>query len=205
MGKRLTATIVSALAVLLVGAMTAWACTNLATLNLSKSAVQPGETIRLTGSSFKSPAQGGQPVQVHWGTIDGPVLVEAVPGETGSMAASLTVPADASPGHYALVATQLAADPGHGLSAGENEFAPVFGTPARAAVMVGSPAPFEAEAVSEPLAAPAVAEPASSGVVALMVLLGVLGIGLFGAGLGLFVREIRRRAVPARAPEGRES
>ncbi len=177
---------------LIIGAMAGWACTNLATLNLSQSAAQPGSIIGVTGSSFKAPAEGVQPVQLHWNSPDGPILAEAVPDALGSIAASVTIPADAQPGHYVMVATQMAVDPGHGLQAGE----PVFGTPARAAVMVGSPAPVEGEVAGAP-AVSAAPETGSGGILALTSLLALLGLGLFAGGVGLFAREVRGRRVPA--------
>ncbi len=44
--------------VLTVALGTAWACTNLATLNLSNAAGAPGQSITVTGSSFKVVASG---------------------------------------------------------------------------------------------------------------------------------------------------
>ncbi|MDP8929339.1 MAG: hypothetical protein M3O70_12405 [Actinomycetota bacterium] len=191
--SRVMITFVVAVTSLLLGAMTAWACTNLATLNLSQSAVQAGNTIEVTGSSFKAPAEGVQPVQLHWNSAAGPILAEAVPDAAGSILTQVTIPADAQPGHYVLVATQMAVDPGHGLPSGE----PVFGTPARAAVMVGSPAPVEGEAAGAPTVS-TTPEPGSGAMVAVTALLALLGLGLFGGGLALFVREVRSRRVTAR-------
>lgn len=188
--SRITVTLFTALATLLIGAMAAWACTNLATLNLSQSAVQPGSNIGITGSSFATATKGGQAVEIVWNAVDGPVLATAMPDPTGNIATSVTIPADAQPGYHVLIARQ------NTVNAKDGKIEPAYGTPARAAVLIGSSAPAD---VPQPAAAPAAvaADTSSTGMLLLTVLLALMGIGLFGAGLGLFVRETRRRGVPA--------
>lgn len=191
---------------LVAGAVGAWACTNLATINLSETHVAPGARVDVTGSSFRAIDEGVQPVQIRWGAADGQLLAEAEPGPSGTVSATITVPADAQPGQYVLVASQLAAEPGHGLEAEEETFSPIFGTPARAALVVGtSGAP---EPVG-PAGAPAgiASDGGSTALLAISGLLALLAVGLFGGALGLFVRELRGRRAgqPATSPlrEGR--
>src|SRR3989442_13574624 len=91
---------------LTIGLGTAWACTNLATLNLSNAAGQPGQSITVTGSSFKAVASGpAAPVVLHWNAVAGPVLATVVPDATGNIPAQAVLP-PAEPGHSVLLATQ---------------------------------------------------------------------------------------------------
>ena len=186
MTRRFGAVLLGGASILLVSAATAWACTNLSTLNLSKGAGQPGSQVTVTGSSFAADP-GAQAVQFHWNGESGEVLAKAKPDDAGNVSARVTVPSDAKPGYNVLVATQSVKGQG-----------PAFGTPARASFVVGSAAP---SVEAPPAGAPAgvVDDGTSTGVVALTVALGVLGIVLFGGGLSLFVRELRRRSAPAPA------
>lgn len=168
---------------LLLTAATAWACTNLATLNLGKAAGEPGNQVKVTGSSFAADAQA---VKFHWNGETGEVLAKAKPDDAGNVSATVKIPSDARPGYNVLIATQSAED------------GPAFGTPARASFLVGSAAP-PGEAPPEPSGAPtAVVDDGgtSTGLVAFTAGLGLLGIVLFGAGLSLFTRELRRRSAP---------
>lgn len=194
MTRRVSTVLFAAVAMLLMSAMAAFACTNLATLNLSESAGSPGTTIDLTGSAF-STGEGVQPVQIHWDGADGPVLGEATPDSSGAIETSVTVPEDAEPGFHVLVATQ--AQEGE-----DGELSPAYGTPARASFTIGA-VNDPAEIADTGGAAAAAATPeagASTGLIALTAVLALGGIGLFGAGLGLFVRETRRRTSDERAP-----
>jgi len=183
MTRRLGIILFGGAGALLLTAATAWACTNLATLNLGKAAGEPGNQVTVTGSSFAADAQA---VKFHWNGENGEVLAKAKPDAAGNVSATVKVPSDARPGYNVLVATQAAED------------GPAFGTPARASFLVGSTVP---SADAPPSGAPTavVDDGISTGVVALTVGLGVLGIVLFGAGLSLFTRELRRRSAPAPA------
>lgn len=188
--KKLGAMLTGAAAIAMFTAVTAWACTNLATLNLSESAVTPGQSIEVTGSSFRTADKGGQDVAFRWNGVDGPVLASATTDASGQVVASVTVPTDAQPGFYTLVATQNVAEQDGHLEAGG--LSPAFGTPARAAVQVGDPV------VTEPVT-PVGTQAADSGSTSLVLLAGVLalgGIGLFAGGLSLFMRESRSRPIP---------
>lgn len=192
---RLGITLMAAAALVLAGAMTAFACTNLATLNLSDSTAAGGATVDVTGSSFSSDSDALE-VTVHWDGVDGPELAAVEPDAAGGIATQVEIPEDAEPGYHVLVASQMTqAEGGH-----ESEgVSPAFGTPARASILVGE-APPQPQPSDEASTGAAPAAEASSGLLAVLGLLAVAGIGLFAVGLGLFVREVRqRRSVPAPA------
>jgi hypothetical protein len=170
---------------MLLAASAAWACTNLATLNLSQAAGTSGQSITVTGSSFHVASTGpATPVVLHWNGAAGPVLATVNPDATGNITATITIP-DAQPGYYVLVATQQT----NGQDA--------YGTPARAAYQILAPgqrAAVTPNAVQGGTVAPATS---STGVLALTIALGVVGLALFGAGVGAFARQARRREVAA--------
>lgn len=161
----------------------AFACTNLATLNLSKAAGQPGDAVEITGSSFRVAKEGpSNAVLLHWNGVDGPVVAQALPDKAGNVSMTATIP-QAQPGYYVLVATQRTPE-------GVDE----YGTPARAAFQILGPGgtsvvtPTGAEGIGN-----LATEPASTGMIALTVALGVAGLALFAAGANAFVRQARRR------------
>ncbi len=170
-------------------AMAAFACTNLATLNLSTASGGVGDTVTVTGSSFRVPSgttadQPVLPVVLNWNGADGPVLAETTPDAAGNISATFSVP-EGQPGYYVLIASQKDAE---GVDA--------YGTPARASFQILGP---NGESVVQPAGnqvAPATADPSSSGIIALTVGLGALGLALFGAGFTAFVRQARTREVP---------
>ena len=168
---------------LLFAASSAFACTNLATLNLSQAAGTSGQPITLTRSSFKF-ATDPIPVIVHWGSANGPVLATVNPDTLGNISASITIP-DAQPGYYTMVATQTV----KGFD--------YYGTPARAAFQIltpGQPANIAPNAVQAGTSAPTTS---STGIIALMVAMGVLGLALFAGGVGAVVKQAGRRDVRA--------
>ena len=179
----------TALAAMAFTAVAAFACTNLATLNLSTASGSVGDTVTVTGSSFRVPnaSQAGQPilpVVLNWNGVDGPVLAETTPDSAGNISATFAVP-EGQPGYYVIVASQKDAQ---GVDA--------YGTPARASFQILGP---NGEPVVQPAGSQtpaATADPSSSGMIALTVGLGVLGLALFGAGFTAFVRQARRREVP---------
>lgn len=175
-----------------------WACTNLATMNLSESAVEAGGTVKVTGSSFSMTGdnfakEGVTPVEIRWDKLDGPVLATTTADPGGFISASVTVPGDATPGNHVLVAVQnVQTDDG---------LEPAYGTPARAPLTVGSVAP-----VAEPRTSPGVlaASPTSATAgstagwfIALTVMLGLVGIGLFAVGLRVSLGARERKPVTA--------
>jgi hypothetical protein len=201
----------AALALTVAGA-TAYACTNLAALNLSTSSGRAGDAIIVTGSGFSAGAAAGPmddgmgdmamgspgmdmdtrnytvrpAVVLHWNGADGPELGRAIPDKSGSISLQFTIP-DAAPGHYTLMAVQKNAQ---GFD--------IYGTPARAAIQVvgltGRPA---ADAVGPGAeGAAGAAGSGSAGPIVLTAILGVLSAGLL-VGVGLTVRQLQRRRVPA--------
>lgn len=170
---------------LLAAASAAFACTNLATLNLSNAAGSGGQTITVTGSSFHVATSGPQvPVVLHWNSATGPVLATVTPDATGNISAQVTIP-NAQPGYYVVIASQQ--------TNGVDE----YGTPARAAFEILAPGQHPAVAPNAVQGGAVASSPSSSGVLALTIALGVLGLALFGAGVGTFARQARRREVPA--------
>lgn len=190
MRRRLSTLLLSLGALLLVGAMTAWACTNLATLNLEKAAGSAGDEVGVTGSSFNT-SDGASAVEIRWDGVEGQVLATAETDSAGNIATTVAIPADAQPGYHVLVATQSVTDD-------EGEVSTAYGTPARAAFSVGGTVP-DAPAVASGPSTVATGAETSGGLVALTALLAIAGLALFGAGVGLFVRELRPREAPARA------
>lgn len=189
--KRLSVASAGVVAVMLAAAATAWACTNLATLNLSRSAVTPGESIEVTGSSFRTAERGGQDVFMRWNGLDGEVLAQMTPDASGQVVATVSVPGDALPGYYTMVATQDVAGQDGDVAAGGAS--PAFGTPARASLQVGQPAVAPDAAVANP---PVASDAVSPTLLLLTAVLAVAGLGLFAGGFGLFLREARSNKVP---------
>ena len=174
--------------VVVVGGGTAFACTNLATAEVSAGTGRAGAAMTFTGSSFAAPEEGAapSPVVVHWGSADGPVLAQLAPDARGGVSGSFTIP-EADPGHFVIIATQVDAE-------GE----PQFGTPARV--------PFEVlgangESVPPPVdeAAP-LSSGSESGGSSIVLVLGIVAACLFVGGLAAF-RQVSRR--PSAVPEAR--
>lgn len=184
-------TIFSGLATAVFGigfAAAAFACTALATLQTATASTAAGSTVTATGTAFS--AKAAAPVIIHWNGVGGPEVGRATPDANGNISAPIAVPRTAEPGQYVLVATQADAK-------GE----PVYGTPARASIAVTGPDGKVPAAA--PAAASGPAQPVSSsggnGVVALTMVLGAVGLTLFGAGFATLVRS-GRRSQPAAAP-----
>lgn len=200
MAKRLTLVLILGAAFSLLVAAGAWACTNLASLNIARATVLPGETVTITGSSFKALEEGVTPVAIRWNALDGEILAEVEPDSSGAISASVAVPSDVPVGQYVLVATQMSGEPGHGLEAGAEDLAPIFGTPARAPLMVGDT--VEA-APAEPSAQPVAATPAAPSSGSLLLVSGLLALsalGLFAGAAIMLGRDAGKRRVGTPAP-----
>ena len=184
--KKGTAFFGTAVAAMAFTAVAAFACTNLATLNLSTASGGVGDTVTVTGSSFRTPRAAEDvvmPVVLNWNGADGPVLAETTPDAAGNVSATFSVP-EGQAGYYVIVASQKDAE-------GED----AYGTPARASFQILGP--NGESVVAQPGTQAAVpAEASSSGIIALTVGLGVLGLALFGAGFTAFVRQARRSDAP---------
>jgi hypothetical protein len=161
------------------------ACTNLATLSLSSSVGNQGETVTLTGSSFNvaRDVAASSPVVLHWNGVDGMQLAIAHPDRAGNIAATFAIP-QGEPGYYVVVATQR-----------DDRGVDEYGTPARASYQIlGPTGPSALEPDDVPTAAGLTA--ASSGdVVAPSLAIGALGLVVFAVEFARFVRRARRRAV----------
>jgi hypothetical protein len=169
-------------------ASTAFACTNLAELNLGPSAGPAGATVQITGSAF-SHVPDNTPVALHWGSANGPVLATVTPDAAGAIGpATITIPADATPGSYVIVASQV--EVATGLTP--------WGTPARASFIVTGPSSGAVPAPALANGALNTASTSSTGLIALTIALGVGGLALFGLGAATFVGTMRRRAVPSK-------
>ncbi len=175
--------------VVLAMAAGAWACTNLASLNISSTSGTPGTRLDISGTAYAT--KGGSDVVVKWDSANGPVLTTIKPDAAGTIHGSVTVPADAKPGPHVLLAMQDYTD-----SKGVTTAA--YGTPARASFLVGAtPAATPATEAGVTSAAPAETSGASNGLIALTIALGVGGLALFGAGLAVLARQARRSPTPA--------
>ncbi len=186
--KKVSIAFGSAAAATVIAGAAAFACTNLATLNLSSSAGKAGDTVTVTGSSFNVNTRdvaASFPVVLRWNGVDGASLAEVQPDRAGNISATFTVP-EGQPGYYVIVATQRNA-----------QGADVYGTPARASYQILGP---NGQSVVQPVATtPGTVGPesSSSGIIALTVGLGALGLALFGAGFIAFVRQARRAPAAA--------
>ncbi|MEX2289564.1 MAG: hypothetical protein WD794_04455 [Mycobacteriales bacterium] len=187
--QKKTTTVFGALvAMMMVFGGVAYACTNLATLNLSTASGNVGDNVTVTGSSFRTPRGAGDvpmPVELHWNGADGPLLGKAVPDAAGNISASFQVP-EGQAGYYVVLATQL----DKGVDA--------YGTPARAAFQILG-ANGESVLAPQGTQTPAVSGGNGSGILALTVGLGALGLALFAAGFVAFSRQARRQEAPVPA------
>ena len=188
--KKVTTVFGAAAAASVIAGAAAFACTNLATLNLSSTAGKAGDQVTVTGSSFKvnsTNVSASDPVVLHWNGTEGTELARVTPDKAGNISATFAIP-DGQPGYYVIVATQRDA-----------KGADVYGTPARASYQILGP---NGQSVVQPVGSTAGTvgtESSSSGIIALTVGLGALGLALFGAGFVAFVRQARRRDVPVTA------
>jgi hypothetical protein len=188
--KKVTTVFGAAAAASVIAGAAAFACTNLATLNLSSTAGKAGDQVTVTGSSFSVNAKdvaSSTPVVLHWNGVDGTQLATVVPDKAGNISATFAIP-EGQPGYYVIVATQKT----NGVDA--------YGTPARASFQILG---ANGQSVVTPAVTSAgstvASSPSSSGIIALTVGLGALGLALFGAGFVAFVRQARRRDVPVTA------
>ena len=163
-------------------AATAFACTNISTLNISDSAGRPGAAVVITGTSFGNSSPTGRrtttplPVRIRWGGTEGQTLAEVLPDAAGNISASVTIP-EAAPGQYVIFAVQQDADGYH-----------MFGTPARIANEVLTPEGRSAPPSVAGFGGPSGARTSASDLPLALVALGSLGGALFVAGFVAFVR-----------------
>jgi hypothetical protein len=189
--KKVTTVFAAAAAASVLAGAAAFACTNLATLNLSSTAGKANDQITVTGSSFAVNAKdvaSSNPVVLHWNGAEGTQLASVAPDKAGNISATFAIP-EGQPGYYVIVATQKDAK---GVDA--------YGTPARASFQIlGANGQSVVPAAASSAGSTVASSPSSSGIIALTVGLGALGLALFGAGFVAFVRQARRRDVPVTA------
>ncbi len=107
----------------------AWACTNLATIDIESKTAVPGQVVKATGKDFSGPLTSTA-VEVHWNALDGAVRWAGESTTSGEVAFEFTIPKNAKPGrYYTVVATQYSKVDGK----------PVYGTPARASIKIVAP------------------------------------------------------------------
>ena len=180
----------------------AFACTSLASLNLSQASGAAGSQTTVTGSSFNPSAKPDAdglftPVTLHWNSVSGPVLADGiVPDPTGAIGPiAVTIPTSATPGYYMIIATQTQIQGGSGEA---------YGTPARTVFQVtgSAAAPAPQPATNGQPTAPAATSSTpgvGAGLIALLVVLGIAGVALFGVGTATFLGSGRRAAAASRA------
>ena len=140
LGRRALGLIGAAVAVPMVAASIAYACTALATIGLNPAQGDAGTQVQGSGRGFSRATSGVEPVILRFGSRTGPELWRGRADAGGNINFSFTVP-KANPGSYAIIATQNTSD-------GQA----VPGTPARATFTVtGAPA---ASSQAPPAAAP---------------------------------------------------
>jgi hypothetical protein len=112
------------------GASSAWACVPFTGLRATPSEVDPGEAITLIGSQFRTQT----PVVIRLDSLEGPELARfmVVSDKGPFFRETVVIPADISPGHHILVATQET--PAWVAS-------PPWGIPARTVITVRGAAP----------------------------------------------------------------
>lgn len=92
-------------AAILAGAVVAFACTAGASIRLNQTGgFLPGETVTGSGTLFSTVAGSG-PVQIHWNSMQGPVLWSGAPSASGTVQFTFTTPGVPA-GYYFVGATQ---------------------------------------------------------------------------------------------------
>ncbi|MDQ6827093.1 MAG: hypothetical protein M3Z14_07850 [Candidatus Eremiobacteraeota bacterium] len=166
--------------------LSAVACTNLSTLTGSLQG-ERGSGVTLTGHGFDT---GSNPIMLHWGSLQGPVLAQGHADAFGNFKTTFQVPKDIANGSYVIIATQA-----------DKTGQPVFGTPARLSFQVGftlasaghHAAPGLAGApVNAPVAATVANQPMLPAWIGSITLIALLGVLVFGIGVMLFAQEVRR-------------
>ena len=176
----------------LVQAAPGWGCASLASVDVTPNVVRPGQEVAWKGTFFIK----DEPVRLLWNALDGPVLSTATPpsadnglhGNWRFVDGTFTVPADARPGTYLVIATQNAV-----------KGSQTWGVPARGLVQVSDGSPV----VGQTSGAPAEQRPADlltsdslSGGDFLLAALGAGGVALFLAGVATVLVAGRKADAP---------
>jgi hypothetical protein len=102
--------------VLVAWASIAFACGNISTLELSPATGLAGTVATVTGANWRN----SETVVLHWNGADGTEVGRLTSDAKGAISGSFTVPREAIPGYYVVVATQR-----------DEKGADAYGTPAR--------------------------------------------------------------------------
>lgn len=174
----------------------AWGCASLASVDVTPGVVRPGQEVAWKGTFFIKDA----PVRLLWNALDGPLLSTATPpsadnglhGNWRFVEGTFTVPADARPGSYVVIATQNAV-----------KGSATWGVPARGLVQVSDGSPVLGQAVGNP------APPRPHDLVRgesletstfLLAAAGAAGVALLLAGVGVLVAAARTGSTPQAQP-----
>ena len=184
----------------------AFACANLATLNLSTTSGRPGTMVTITGASFVVPrASTGlptTPVVLRWHDKDGPILAQVTPDRFGSISATFTVP-EVSPGSYVILGVQETPRlPANAAPDATPVYYPELGTPARTSfeVLGASGVPVIRAPTGESAdAAESGGQLDSTVWLVLTAAFGAVALSLFGGGLIAFIHQSKKAREPARA------
>jgi hypothetical protein len=200
--RRLGAAFGIGMAAVLLTAAGGWTCASLASVDVMPNIVRPGQEVAWRGTFFIR----DEPVRLHWNALDGPILSTATPpgpdnglhGNWRFVDGTFTVPADAKPGTYVVIAQQNAV-----------KGSATWGVPARGVVQVSDGSPVLGQSFEPPVQprpSDLVTSRSLSGGDFLLAALGAGGVALLLAGLGVVLAASRRRdmaqAQPVRTERG---
>ena len=157
----LRAGVLGCLAVVVLPLASAFACVDLATIELAQGEARPGDQVAGTGKGFADDhggAPGPEPVVVRFGSATGSVVWSGRPAADHTIAFSFTVPA-VPPGEYLIVAMQTTADgtPAPGTPA--RDVLTVVAAPEVTTTTTATTSPPTTAAVTVPPAGPAPTAP----------------------------------------------
>lgn len=173
-----------------------WACASLASVDVTPGVVRPGQEVAWRGTFFIR----DEPVTLRWNALDGPILSVATPpgpdnglhGNWRFVDSTFTVPADAKPGTYVVIATQTAV-----------KGSATWGVPARGLVQVSDGSPVVGQDLDPPTAprpSDLLTSDSLSGGDFLLAALGAAGVALLLAGLGVVLAAGRKGDTPQAQP-----
>jgi hypothetical protein len=177
---------------ILLQASSGWACASLATVEAMPNVVRPGQEVPWRGTFFIK----DEPVELRWNALDGPLLSTATPpgpdnglhGNWRFVDGTFTVPADARPGTYILIATQKAV-----------KGSQTWGVPARGLIHVSDGSPVLGQTpgpVAEQRPVDLVSGESFGAGDFVLAAMGAGGVALLLAGLAVVVTAGRRSDAP---------
>ncbi|MGI8808991.1 MAG: hypothetical protein ACR2KK_14350 [Acidimicrobiales bacterium] len=181
-------------------ASSGWTCASLASVDVTPNVVRPGQEVAWKGTFFVK----DEPVRLHWNALDGPLLSTATPpspdnglhGNWRFVDGTFTVPADAKPGTYVVIAVQNAV-----------KGSATWGVPARGLVQVSDGSPVLGQQPGPPVEqrpADLVTSEAMTGGDFLLAAVGAGGVALLLAGLAVVIAAGRKGGSPQAEPVGTE-